>query len=373
MTIDRRSFLAASLALAADTDATQDDWQGVERVVAVGDVHGDKDALAAVLRMAGVIDEKEDWIGGSAHLVQIGDVPARGPQTRKAFDLLMRLEQQAAGAGGKVHALIGNHDAGVIYGDLRNTLREEYGEFQEPRSQERLETAFAEEVAERRRAGRLTSDPGELDRLKAVWLESHPPGFVEHREAFSPSGHYGSWIRRNNSVIRINDTLFVHGGISPKYAKRTRRELNSTIRRELADPARLLPGTASETQGPLWYRGLAEEEQSPPQIHLQGVLRFHGVRRIVIGHTVTRTAILPRFGSRVVNIDLGLSRFFGRPPACLVLETASQHVLHRGAKIPMPGARKSDLVAYLKAVEAADEQPSPVGRLIGELTQRSKA
>jgi hypothetical protein len=159
-------------------------------------------------------------------------------------------------------------------------------------------------------------------------------------------------------VIRINDVLFLHGGISPKHARKTRREFNATVRRELAEPERLLPGLATDTQGPLWYRGLAEGESSEIESHLRGALRFHGVRRIVIGHTVTRTAILPRFEGRVVNIDLGLSRFYGRPPACLVMEAASVYVIHRGTKISLPGSGKDELADYLKAVQAAEQQPS---------------
>src|SRR4051794_1725639 len=122
----RRTFLFGTLAAAAASPDPQDDWQGIRRVVAVGDIHGDKDALVAVLKMAQVIDDEERWKGGTAHLVQVGDIPGRGPQTRAAFDLIMRLEKEAAGAGGKFHALIGNHDAGVIYGDLRNTHPDEY-------------------------------------------------------------------------------------------------------------------------------------------------------------------------------------------------------------------------------------------------------
>jgi hypothetical protein len=169
---------------------------------------------------------------------------------------------------------------------------------------------------------------------------------------------YHAQMEPLNAVVRINDTLFLHGGISPKHARRPRREFNATVRRELADPERLLPGLATDTQGPLWYRGLAEGEPSELESHLRGVLRFHGVRRIVIGHTVTRTAILPRFESRVVNIDLGLSRFYGRPPACLVMEAASVYVIHRGTKISLPGAGKDELADYLKAVQAAEQQPS---------------
>ena len=92
-------------------------WTGVERTVAVGDVHGDYDQLAAVLKSAGLIDEQGNWSGGKTHLVQNGDVLDRGPDSRKAMDLLMRLEKQAAEAGGYVHALIGNHEAMNVYGD----------------------------------------------------------------------------------------------------------------------------------------------------------------------------------------------------------------------------------------------------------------
>jgi hypothetical protein len=365
--MDRRAFLASGIALAAPEAPRQDDWQGVRRIVAVGDVHGDKDAFAAVLKMAGLIDAGERWCGGDAHLVQMGDIPARGPQSRQAYDMLMRLEKEAAAAGGKLHALIGNHDAGLIYGDLRSVLPEEYAEFKTADSGRLLDSAFEKELAALRAAGRLPADPGELAALKQSWFEQHPPGFVEHRQAFQPSGFYGSWIRSHNAVIRINDSLFVHGGISPKYVYNTRNAINLTIRRELADPDRLIPGMASDTQGPLWYRRLTESEDPALEPHVVKVLRMHQVRRMVTGHVVTRSAIIPRFGGRVVNVDIGLSRFFGRPPACLVLEPESRFVLHRGVRVALPGAGREQLVQYLKSIEAADEKPSPVSRLLDEM------
>src|SRR3954470_20298242 len=147
----RRTFLLGNVLLAAASPGSKDDWQGIQRVVAVGDIHGDKDAFVAVLRMAGIIDDEERWIAGATHLVQVGDVPGRGPQTRKAFDFMMRLENEAANSGGKLHALIGNHDAGVIYGDLRNTHPAEYGEFRTADSELRLQKALDDELALRRR------------------------------------------------------------------------------------------------------------------------------------------------------------------------------------------------------------------------------
>ena len=363
----RRTFLACSLVRAAPVADVQDDWQNIGRVVAVGDIHGDRDAFVAVLRMAGVIDQQEHWSGGNTHLVQIGDVQARGTQTRQAFDLLMRLEKEASSAGGQVHAIIGNHDAGAIYGDLRNTRPEEYGAFKTARSEELLLKALNDELESRRRAGRLPAGDSDVEAVKKLWLAEHPPGFVEHRQAFSPSGHYGSWIRSNNAIVRINDTLFVHGGISPKYAARTRSALNQAVRRELADPDRLLPGTVTDPQGPLRYRGLIEEAGPALQPHLNRVLRTWGVRRMVVGHTVTKSVILPLFGGRVVNIDLGLSRFYGRPPACLVLEKAGAAVLHRGSRIPLPASMPGEQLKYLEAVEAADEKPSPATTLLTRL------
>ncbi|HJS58221.1 MAG TPA: metallophosphoesterase, partial [Vicinamibacteria bacterium] len=94
-----RAFVGLALAaacaapvLAGDTAC---DISGVSRVVAVGDVHGAYDNLVAVLRMAGLIDAEDHWSGGRARLVQTGDVLDRGPDSRKALELLMRLEKEA--------------------------------------------------------------------------------------------------------------------------------------------------------------------------------------------------------------------------------------------------------------------------------------
>ena len=59
------------------------------RVVAIGDVHGDADALVALLQRTGLVNEARHWTGGTATLVQTGDVLDRGPQVRAVVDLLM--------------------------------------------------------------------------------------------------------------------------------------------------------------------------------------------------------------------------------------------------------------------------------------------
>ena len=144
-------------------------WSNVERIVAVGDVHADGDQLIACLRAGGVIDEQQKWIGGKTHLVQLGDLVDPGPDLKKVMDLLMALEVQAQKAGGMVHALLGNHEL-MILNDNHDDL-------------------------------------GETDVVSFG-------GPDEYKKAMRADGKYGKWIRSHNTVIRINDLLFVHGGLS---------------------------------------------------------------------------------------------------------------------------------------------------------------
>jgi hypothetical protein len=361
----RRAFMMAPLlAFALRGEGFQDDWQGIKRVVAVGDLHGDCDALIAVLKMAKLVDDRADWNGGESHLVQLGDLPSRGGQSREALDLLAKLEKQASTAGGHVHALIGNHEAMVMSGDYRSILPEEFARFRTANSEASLKVLFDQAVAERKQHGWSPKSDQDLEDFKRKWYEYHVPGFAEYKQAFSPDGQYGKWIRSHNVVVRINDVLYSHGGISPEFVSTPIATVNQTVRTELADPSKFPSGMITNFESPVWYRGLAEGDERQLANHVRTVLRTFGVKRIVIGHTVTRSVIMPRFHSTVVDIDIGLSKFYGRPPACLVSENGSTFVLHGGVKIPFPGPTKQDLIAYLRAVAAADKEPAVIQKVI---------
>ena len=85
-------------------------WTGIERIVCVGDLHGAYEHFVTILKGTGLVDDRMDWMGGRTHLVQIGDVLDRGDRAKDILELLIKLEPQAEAAGGKVHALIGNHE-----------------------------------------------------------------------------------------------------------------------------------------------------------------------------------------------------------------------------------------------------------------------
>src|SRR5579862_5908656 len=129
--VSLRLITAVVVPLALSFSApAEDSWKGVGRIVAVGDVHGDLAQFTTVLRSAAVIDADSKWSGGKTHLVQVGDLLDRGPDSRKLIELLMSLEKQAHAAGGAVHCLIGNHEAMNLYGDLRYVSAADYATYQ---------------------------------------------------------------------------------------------------------------------------------------------------------------------------------------------------------------------------------------------------
>lgn len=76
----------------------------------VGDVHGHRDELVAALADAGLIDADGAWTGGTANLWFLGDFVDRGPDGIGVIDLVIRLGEEAAAAGGRVDTLLGNHE-----------------------------------------------------------------------------------------------------------------------------------------------------------------------------------------------------------------------------------------------------------------------
>ena len=357
----RIRVLAIALALLAVVSpvSAEDTWSGVERIVAVGDVHGDFAQFVAVLRSAEIIDRDNKWSGGKTHLVQCGDVLDRGADSRKVMDLLMSLEKQAQEAGGAVHALIGNHEAMNVYGDLRYVSAGEYASYQTDKSASVRDMYYDQHVKELRSNPPPGGAPVIDAAYKAKWETTHPLGYFEHRTAFAPDGVYGKWIRGHEAIVKINDMVFLHGGIGPKYAKAGIRKINEQVQKELKDFSRLEGGTAMDPEGPLWFRGLALDDERKLESHLKGTLERLGAKYMVIAHTVTKGMITPRFDGRVIMIDVGLSQVYGARTACLLVEGGKQFAMHRGNKVAMPTNMGSDLTRYMDQIRALDLQPRP--------------
>jgi hypothetical protein len=265
---------------------------GVERIVAVGDVHGAYDRFVEILQAAGLIDERLRWAGGRSHLVQLGDVVDRGPDSRKALDLIKRLQEDAPRAGGAVHALLGNHEVMRMLGDLRFVVPGEYRAFVDNRSEETRQSYIQQ----------VKSDAREQQ------VADTPLGLVEMRVAFGRNGDYGKWLRTLDVVAEINGIVFLHGGISPAIAARSCADINAAVHRELTselDKTRAAPlaSLVAREDGPLWYRGLMEIVESD----VDDILAKQHARAIVVGHSVSTSGrVTMRFGGKVIAIDTGM-------------------------------------------------------------------
>jgi hypothetical protein len=308
------------------------EWTGIERVVAIGDVHGAYDRFVEILKVAGVIDAGLRWAGGTAHVVQLGDIVDRGDDSRKALDLVRRLEKESHG---QLHPLLGNHEAARMLGDLRLTAAGEYAAFATPDSESVREKVL------------VALKPATADE-RAKLIQEIPLGFIEMRQAFSRDGEYGRWLRQLPATLKINKFVFVHGGISPAVAPLGCAAINEQVSRELTEDfdktvAAPLASLTARVDGPLWYRGLAQETEAfAPQV--DDILDKAQARAIVVGHTVTPTGrVTSRFDGRVIQIDTGMQPAYAQGGRASALEIKGGEItaiyVDRRDQVPPPKPR----------------------------------
>lgn len=189
-------------------------------------------------------------------------------------------------------------------------------------------------------------------------MARHPAGFIEQREAFSPKGSYGKWLRGHDALVEVNGVIFLHGGISPALASMKLNAINSQIRDEIStfdsckqymvDMRLILPffnlqeivsvvqaeisaeqkskvpvnpelrarlsqflqfpqWLSVRTDGPLWFRGYDQWSEEEGSAQVDKILQSFKVSHLVVGHTVQKGGRMrARFGGKVFLIDTGM-------------------------------------------------------------------
>ncbi|KAJ9057679.1 hypothetical protein DSO57_1020415 [Entomophthora muscae] len=239
-----------------------------ERIVAVGDIHGDITNAKKVMHMAGATDKEGNWIGGSdLTLVQTGDVLDRGKDTIELFKWLMKLKDQAEKAGGKFVMLLGNHEIMNLRGDWHYVSKDEEKTF------------------------------GSTE---------------ERKKAFSKDGWIGKFLRTLPVSTVIDGTVFVHGGIRKISVVQGIPKMNAMISKyinDATDPdAKFGRFIAKSEDGPVWYRGYYEKPEPEACKELKDVLAFLGAQRMVMAHTITDSRqIVSRCNGMAYFIDVAIS------------------------------------------------------------------
>ena len=312
--------------------------QAGQRIVAVGDLHGDYSAWLDIARGAGLIDGRNRWAGGRTTLVQLGDVPDRGPDSLKIMRHLMALQKEAPRQGGRVVALVGNHEAMNVTGDLRYVDPGEYAAFADSGSAGRRDRVYAANAASLLAQYRAAEPAITETAVRSRWMAEHPLGWVEHRLAWQPKGEIGRWVVRNPAIAVVAGNLFVHGGISAEYAKVPVAEINRRVAAAMAANDQAPTSIINDPLGPLWYRGLVAREpgevRPPVEQELAAALSAYGVRRIVVAHTPLLSGIAVLQGGKLVRIDSGNARHYGGRPSYLEIigDRVVPHSVARSAK-----------------------------------------
>ena len=225
-----------ALVLGATVAAAKPQSNSSGRIVAVGDIHGAYERFAALLREVELVDNAGHWVGGAAVLVQTGDFTDRGPGVRAVMDLLIRLQAEAAAAGGRVIVLLGNHEAMNLSGVFRDVGADAYEGFVDERSERTRDEAFREyeQTVLRRDSSWRRASARQRREARLAWDEEHAPGRVEYVRALRPDADYGRWLRTLPAVAEVDGFLFVHGGITPELAPFGVRQINERVAGEIA-------------------------------------------------------------------------------------------------------------------------------------------
>ena len=254
------------------------------RLVAIGDIHGDLPALRRALQLAGATNARDQWVGGRLTVVQLGDLIGRSDDERQVLDYIFTLQQQAAAAGGAVHALVGNHE--VFGGRVDNQA---VGPNPFP---------AWESVSGLRR-----DDP----RLRHL-----PPHARARGAALVAGGPYARRIAAFPAVLKQGRTVFVHGGVVPRWARYGIDRINADVRDWLLGVTPEPDSTLGVDDGDrvMWTRQFSAGVDSADCALLEESLQLLGARRMVVAHTVHQE-ITARCSGQVWAIDVGMSRAYG--------------------------------------------------------------
>ena len=124
----------------------------------------------------------------------------------------------------------------------------------------------------------------------------------------------GQGLRTKPAVLRLNDYLCLHGGISPELVARkiSLADINAVVRTLLGesvfdtDAGRDRAVFVMGDQGPLWFRGYFSSDDAPASVSAQDVDRireFFGVQTLLVGHTRVPT-ITSLYDGKVIAVQV---------------------------------------------------------------------
>ena len=263
-----------------------------KNIIAIGDIHGDFDALLVVLYRASLINMEGHWVGGDTKVVQVGDLFDKGGRGVPEEDIpdckddsewrillfLEHLNKEAKTDGGAVFILIGNHEIMNFNGDVRYTTAATLAYF----------------------------------------------GGIDNRiEIFSRGGIVAQKIAcMTNTVMRLGDWVFSHAGITPEVMEyyKSLEAMNDDVRDYILDIIDIDDNANANSreyklsrlighEGVVWTRQFGKDVNCDTVKRTLNIIT-EGRGGLVVGHTV-QDDIEGKCSGRLFQIDRGMSKGFG--------------------------------------------------------------
>lgn len=264
----------------------------VNRILVLGDIHGDFTMLIHLLRKGKVINKKNEWTGKDTVIVQVGDqIDSCRPnrpgdcllknytKNDKAEDVkilkfMTELHSKAEKYGGAVYSLVGNHELMNVDGDMNYVSYENMKEF-----------------------------GGEYGR----------------QMAFKPGNEMANYLACTRKMaLIIGSNIFVHGGFEPELVSRYNiDDINKLMALylldELKNPQNFREDFMIKSNSPLWTRTFGNINMSNSECErlMRPLQDVYKVGRIYVGHTPQlETGINNVCDGRVWRTDVGVSNAF---------------------------------------------------------------
>eukprot|EP00158_Paraphelidium_tribonemae_P002835 Partr_v1_DN25710_c6_g1_i1_m74680 putative NA len=263
---------------------------------AFGDFHGDLASFLQNLETVNLIksetpeailsdfdngkDPRITWIGGDVNLVITGDILDLGLHDIQIWEIVRFLYPIVKQKGGHLEALLGNHE-------INN-----------------FEANFAEV-----HPSLVMNEQQRAARIKRLSIR-HP---------------LGRFMRGLRAAVQIGQTVFVHGGLEPRFAKLSLKTINYALRYNLLHPNMPIPYSHKifNDNGPFWSR-----YYSKPNLHESEKVKHERCERLQNSLLLLETDYLPKpvrmvvghetqesrkigldCGGALIKIDIGLSKY----------------------------------------------------------------
>lgn len=259
-------------------------YPSVYKIVVIGDIHGDLNAFLHCLIKSKLVDKQINWIGGKTNVVQMGDILDRSPRTKdihndednelKILNIIHKLQIQSFSVGGAYHCVLGNHE-------LMNVM-------------------------------------GVMDYVSPMGI-NHFGGVKNRKKALEPGSCISCYLGTFwNPIIKIGQTVFVHGGISNETSNYNISDINILMRSYLNGNKDIFYNKHFKKlflndNSLLWNRKYSNKNKynELELMELKQNLKKLNSSKLVVGHT-PQDNINTIENGLIWRVDCGMSDAFGK-------------------------------------------------------------